>query len=260
MSRARSFLLPAIVGISTLAHVGAIAALDSEARAKTSQKPLLEFTIAGPPPAPAPPPPPPAASEQPATPRAAPRAPRTPTPTRPVSRTTPPPAPQPVPASAPPPPADFTGTTLTNDSGTGWATAVGTGEPIDGPIGRPGVPRAESARPRVVPAAATTGGPAIVALADLSQPPRAPNLNDALAHNYPATARQRGVAGKAVVRARIGADGKARVLDVVSESLDGFGVACRRTLDGSRWEPPRDRSGQAVDTVLTYTCRFEVGS
>ncbi|MBZ0236347.1 MAG: energy transducer TonB, partial [Deltaproteobacteria bacterium] len=81
-----------------------------------------------------------------------------------------------------------------------------------------------------------------------------------LARHYPPAARQHGLAGKAVVKARIGADGKARVLAVVSESGDGFGAACRRTLDGTRWEPPIDQRGRAVDTVLAYTCRFEVGS
>ena len=36
-------------------------------------------------------------------------------------------------------PADFSGTTLTNDGpGEGWASAVGNGEAMHGPIGRPG--------------------------------------------------------------------------------------------------------------------------
>src|SRR6478735_12236046 len=55
-------------------------------------------------------------------------------------------APAPPPPDAPPPPppqaetpADFSGTTLTNDGpGEGWASAVGNGEAMHGPIGRPG--------------------------------------------------------------------------------------------------------------------------
>ena len=56
------------------------------------------------------------------------------------------PRPAPPPPDAPPPPppeaetpADFSGTTLTNDGpGPGWASAVGNGEAMHGPIGRPG--------------------------------------------------------------------------------------------------------------------------
>ena len=71
-------------------------------------------------------------------------------------------------------------------------------------------------------------------------------------------ARARGVSGTASVRARIGADGRAHSLRVVSESFSGFGDACRRTLAGSRWSPPKDRAGNAVATEIAYTCRFVV--
>ena len=44
-------------------------------------------------------------------------------------------------------PADFSGTTLTNDGpGDGWASAVGNGEAMHGPIGRPGAKVTERAR------------------------------------------------------------------------------------------------------------------
>jgi TonB family protein len=153
-------------------------------------------------------------------------------------------------------PADFSGTTLTNDgAGAGWASATGNGAAMNGPVGRPGARvtgrHVEGAAPRPAP-------PPVVAVADLSRLPEAPRLEEALERNYPAEARQSGLGGKAVVRTRITPEGSVRDLLVVSESAPGFGRACRDTLAGSRWTPPLDRDGQAVATVVNYTCRFEV--
>jgi protein TonB len=162
-------------------------------------------------------------------------------------------APAPVAAETP---ADFTGTTLTNGSGAGWASATGNGEAMRGPVGRPGAKvtsrQVESAAPVKAP------GPAVVAVADLSRPPVPPSLDEALERNYPTEARRMGQAGKAVVRARISAQGSAQDLLVVSESTPGFGDACKQTLAGSRWTAPLDRDGNPVATVIQYTCRFVV--
>ena len=165
--------------------------------------------------------------------------------------------------SAPPPPAaetpaDFTGQTLTNDApgAGGWSSAAGNGEKMNGPAGRPGA-RVTS---RVVDGAPVSDGhgPPTVGLGDLSRLPAAPDLADALSAAYPAAARARGQAGKAVVRARIMPDGRARELALVSESAAGFGVACEHTLRDSRWSPPLDQGGRAVSTFINYTCRFNV--
>jgi outer membrane biosynthesis protein TonB len=172
---------------------------------------------------------------------------------KPEAQTTPPPA-------APESPADFTGTTLTNDRGDAWSSATGNGAAMTGPVGPAGAKRGPVAKPGVIGGTGTTQGPPVVALGDLSQAPAAPDLNDLLAHYYPHGLRQQGRSGKAVVRARIGADGQARVVSVLSESAAGFGDACRRTLHGSHWKPPLDRQGKPVATELSYTCRFEVGS
>jgi TonB family protein len=167
----------------------------------------------------------------------------------------------PAPSAAPPPaaesPADFTGQTLTNEGpGDGWASATGNGQKMNGPVGRPG---AHVTR-RVVDGdeGGSGNGPRVVGLADLSKAPSAPDLADALAAAYPADARAKGVAGKAVVKARITPDGHVRELAVVSESAAGFGAACEQTLRGSAWSPPMDRQGQAVSTFINYTCRFNV--
>ena len=174
-------------------------------------------------------------------------------------------APAPPPPDAPPPPppqaetpADFSGTTLTNDGpGEGWASAVGNGEAMHGPIGRPGAKvtgRTQEGTTQPAPARAAP----VVALASLSRPPAPPDLNDALERHYPEAARKQGTPGQAVLKARITAEGQVRDLVVVSQSALGFGDACKATLRESAWSPPLDRDGQAVSTFISYTCRFEV--
>ena len=192
----------------------------------------------------------------------------------------PPPSPKPVQASAPrsgtsrparaaahraiaaptapaaEPLADFTGVTMTNDApGAGWSSATGNGQTMTGPVGRIG------ARRSIERSSSATGGdagPAVVAVADLSRRPSAPDLTQALAHAYPEDARKKGTAGRAIIRARITADGHVAEAVILSESTRGFGVACQRTLRDSIWSPPLDRSAHAVSTLINYTCRFEV--
>jgi TonB family protein len=169
----------------------------------------------------------------------------------------------PAPAAAPPPadesPADFTGVTMTaNGAGAGWSSATGNGQAMKGAIGRPGAHVTDRHVDGDPSSSARHAGPAIVAASDLSSPPRAPELSDALATAYPQAARAKGATGKAVVRARIMPDGQVRELALLSETGVGFGAACRDTLRGSRWSPPLDRGGQPVSTFISYTCRFDV--
>jgi TonB family protein len=206
------------------------------------------------------PPPPPLEEAKPA----APKAPRLAV-ARPARVSAPRPATLPPPAEAPPPqaetPADFTGTTLTNTdpgSGPGWASATGNGEAMRGPVGTPGAKVTGRIVLGATGPAPRDPGPPVVGAGDLSRAPSAPDLASVLERFYPEEARKQGVAGKAVVRARIMSDGQVRELAVVSESTGGFGEACRQTLRGSRWTAPLDRDGQSVSTYVSYTCRFEV--
>jgi periplasmic protein TonB len=174
-------------------------------------------------------------------------------------------APAPPPPGAPPPPppqaetpADVSGTTLTNDGpGDGWASAVGNGEAMHGPIGRPGAKATNRAQDGAARPSPLKTAP-VVALASLSRPPEPPDLNAALERHYPEAARKAGTPGQAVLKARITPEGQVRDLVVVSQSAAGFGDACRATLRESSWSPPLDRDGQPVATFITYTCRFEV--
>lgn len=154
-------------------------------------------------------------------------------------------------------PALLTGVTLTNlGEGSAWASAMGDGTDSTAPVGtstRRAVPP-----PRADPTASKRPAIRVVPIGDLLQRPRAPDLNAALERNYPESARRRGLAGTATVRARIGPTGRVTGIIVANESASGFGQACRRTLEGSRWTPPRDQAGRAVHTDIEYRCRFRV--
>jgi protein TonB len=177
-----------------------------------------------------------------------------------VKAAPPPPA---APAATPPPaaetPADFTGVTMTNDGpGEGWSSATGNGNAMKGPVGRPG---ARVTHRNVDGGDADLGrtpGPPVVAASDLSRPPVAPDLTDALARHYPPEARAKGIAGRAVLRVRIQPDGRVADMKLESETAPGFGAACQATLRGAPWSAPVDRQGRSVATYVKYTCRFEV--
>jgi len=241
--------LALLIVVSIAAHAalfGGIGRGGHGALAKARKRPPTEVTVAVAPPPPAPPPP----EAKPAPKVAHKLAVRAPAPP-------PPDAPPPPPPQAETP-ADFSGTTLTNDGpGEGWASAVGNGETMHGPIGRPGAKVTARTQDGTTKPSPAKSAP-VVALASLSRPPSPPDLNDALERNYPEAARKQGSPGQAVLKARITAEGQVRDLVVVSQSAAGFGDACRATLRESTWSPPLDRDGQPVATFISYTCRFEV--
>ena len=235
--------------ISVAAHAALFGGLGGTWRgekAKPRKRPPTEMTVTVKPPPPAPKPPEAKAAPKAAAPKIAARAPAPP-----------PEAPPPPPPEAETP-ADFSGTTLTNDGpGDGWASAVGNGEAMRGPIGRPGAKVTKRAVEGSTEASPVKAAP-VVALASLSRPPEPPDLNGALERHYPETARKQGTPGQAVLKARITAEGQVRDLVLVSQSAPGFGEACRATLRESTWSPPLDKDGQPVATFISYTCRFEV--
>jgi TonB family protein len=170
----------------------------------------------------------------------------------------PPPAEPPPPTSAPPPPAAADGVTLAADgNGSAFAMPLGSGGALDPTRVHTPAPVNAPAPTPPAPTAIKTE-PAVVAVSDLSAKPSPPSLGAALERNYPADARRRGLSGTAKVRARIDPDGVVRRAVLLEESAAGFGGACSRTLQGSRWAPPKDKAGRAVATEIRYTCRFVV--
>jgi hypothetical protein len=248
---------------SGLVHMGAYFAISSAPGADARRRPVTTASFAILPAAPKPlrVSPPPAEPELPKLPIEAPAR-------RRVAQTPadPPAAPPPEPSTAAAPAlavADLTGITLTNALGTGWLSAAGDGSTRAGPLrnvqtARPRAAFAAPALKRDRAASPQQGAPALVAPEDLSQPPRAPDLNGALEANYPPEARAAGISGMAVIRALISPTGEARPVGILSESAPGFGAACLRTLVGSRWSAPVDRTGRMVATEIRYRCTFKV--
>lgn len=109
------------------------------------------------------------------------------------------------------------------------------------------------------PSPAAPKPPALTSLADLSQKPSPPALGGALARNYPPHLRASGVEGQALVRVIVGSAGEVRTTTLLSETHGGFGHACQKALQGSRWGPPIDQLGRPTATSLQYRCRFTVG-
>lgn len=186
---------------------------------------------------------------------------------KPIERAPKPPKepPPPKPENAPPPAAaeetiaDFSGTTLTGQGG--WASAVGSGAPMDGPIGKPGA--VVTGRNVAGVAGGVVGGTGlrVVPESDLSRKPKPPDaslLNAALERSYPKSARQQGIEGVARIKVRVLASGKLQPLATLSETYPGFADACRSSLRDVNFQPGLDKVGQPVATEIPYTCRFTV--
>lgn len=252
----RTILLPSSWAVSGLLHGGAAALLFLGARGGTSTapppRPPMEFRV--------PPPPPPKAAPQPEPldpPK--PSAPKTNAP----AKAPPAKAPPPPPDAPPPPPAaadaplDLTGNTLTSDKG-GFATRVGNGQPMGGPIGAGAAPPPRAAPAPSASASATGSGNGLTRKEDLSRLPEPPDLASRLLAHYPEKARATGASGRATLSLVIGADGRVAGVEVRSSSSPEFGRACEETLRGTRWVPPLDKAARPTATRVGYTCYFDV--
>jgi TonB family protein len=212
-------------------------------------------------PAPAPPPeaPPPEAPPAPEPVQApppkpivqkAPKAPKEPPPAQPQNT---------PPAAAEETVADFSGTTLTGTGG--WASAVGSGAPMNGPIGSPSGVVTGRNKEGVAGGVVGGTGERVLGPGDLSRGPLPPNsdlLNAALERSYPKSARQQGIEGVARIRLRVHASGKLQPLATLSETFPGFADACKSSLREVSFQPALDKVGQAVATDITYKCDFTV--
>lgn len=186
------------------------------------------------------------------------------------------PEPPPETIDEPPPPepppldetvADFTGETLTNDTGASWASAVGDGRAIEGPLGRPGAVvtgrERRGARDGAVGGRGQAEGTALVPLADLSRRPVPPSdlLVDLLRAAWPRQARNLGIEGSARVRLESDPQGRIRVLGVISETYEGFGRACAQAVRRSgRWGPGLDHRGDGAATRFPFRCTFQLSN
>lgn len=253
MSKRR--IMPGTIVVSFLLHGAAYASLHAPVPVEKQRprKTELRFDVVSrPKPEPAAPRPP---EPKPEPPR--------PEPAKAPPRVQPHAAPVAAPQAAPPAPAPetpaSTGVTLTGDGpGNAFSMPLGNGGELS-PTSQPRAPAPLDVPAPTKPAPSPAPRePPLVAVGDLSSRPAPPSLGAALERNYPADARRRGLSGTAKVRARIDPDGVVRRVTLVEESGAGFGTACSRTLTGSRWAAPKDKTGRAVATEIRYTCRFVV--
>jgi periplasmic protein TonB len=250
--------------LSVATHVGAVALLGMfPVDAPRPKEDIVEVSFVEQPVAPEPEPLPPA--PEPVAPEPEPEPEPVKPPPKPIERAPKPAkAPPPLPDSTPPAAAeetiaDFSGTTLTGQGG--WASAVGSGAAMNGPIGTPGA--AVTGRNRAGVAGGVVGGTGVrvVAEGDLSrrvQLPSADVLNAALERNYPKAARQQGIEGVARIRVRVFATGKLQPLSTINESYPGLADGCKKSLHDITFQPGLDRAGQPVATDITYKCDFRV--
>jgi TonB family protein len=242
-------VLPWTIVASILLHGVAYGSLEPSPAAPEAErkKTQLRFDVVSkpkPPEAEPPPPPPPSPSKPPKPERA-------PEP-KPVAKPE-----TPAPAEAPPPAAPDGVTLAGEGAGNAFSMPLGSGGSLEPTRVRAAAPVNVPAPVKAAPAQVPSGPP-VVAVSDLSAKPTPPSLGAALERNYPADARRRGLSGTAKVRARIDPDGVVRRVTLLEESAGGFGNACTRTLNGSRWAAPKDKAGRSVATEIRYTCRFVV--
>lgn len=232
------------ITLSVGCHVIAVIALSRPTQPHTpAKKPAtIELTAL--------PPPPP----KPELPKPEPPKPKPPEPAKPLEHrpTKPPPPAEPPPvAAAPETPVVLAGLSLSNAGLAVPAQFTAPPRPQTSPRVHPS-PLPDK------PAAAPQPAPDLTPVSDLSKRPVPPALDSALAQFYPASLRNQGVEGEALIRVVLSKDGKVAQTAAVSESHPGFAPACEKALRTSRWEPPVDKQGNPTMTALKYRCRFRV--
>ena len=107
---------------------------------------------------------------------------------------------------------------------------------------------------------ASGSGPSTEAFASLSRRPEPPDISRLLENNFPSKARTQGREGRALIKLKIDASGTATVIKTLSDSDPdlGFGAACSKTLNGTKWSPPIGRKGNPVATYVEYSCNFRI--
>jgi TonB family protein len=73
---------------------------------------------------------------------------------------------------------------------------------------------------------------------------------------YPAEARRDGIEGRVLLQVFIDKKGKVYKVRVLKEPGGGLGKVAREYMFKERWKPARDKSGNPVDTIITYTYTF----
>jgi protein TonB len=73
---------------------------------------------------------------------------------------------------------------------------------------------------------------------------------------YPAEARKEGIEGRVLLQVFINSKGKVYKVRVLKDPGGGLGNVARESMFKERWKPALDKSGNPVDTIITYTYVF----
>jgi TonB family protein len=179
----------------------------------------------------------------------------------PKSPPPPPPPPQPEPEreeekEEAPPVFDLGDNSFaTKGQNSGWKLSRSEGNTKFGAVAKPGEKPKRSTTARGDSGGKPEGtGFSAVSAKNLSKRPK--SINNIEIPSYPMEARREGIEGKVVLQVFIGKDGKVKKIRIVKDPGGGLGPVAKNAMLKERWKPARDRSGKAVDTVITYIYRF----
>lgn len=262
-ARSPVWMVAAAVLVSLLVHVAALMMAGSLRIDLTPEpEPLAEVELL----APEPETPEPVEAPEPEAPAPEPKEIELPPPKPPPPKAKPDPRPEAVPPPEEEPAplketvADFSNMTLSNEGSSSWNVQPSSGKEASGPIAGPGVNTGRAREGRMDGAPEGKGESEAVKLSDLGRhPEQARGLDDLVEKHYPPTLKRQGVEGVARVRVRIGADGKLKVLRILTATDPLFGEACKRSLSESPpWRPALDKKGQPASTEAPFKCEYIV--
>jgi len=177
----------------------------------------------------------------------------------------PPPAPVPdeeeVPKDAPeaPPVFDLGDNTFAkgDGQGAGWSLAKSEGNTKFAAVAGKKQKPARGTKPKTDPAGKPggTGGFKPVPAKNLSKRPK-PADGPIQSPAYPSEARREGIEGRVLLQVFIDKKGRVYKVRVLKDPGGGLGKVARKSMFKERWNPARDKSGNAVDTIITYTYVF----
>jgi periplasmic protein TonB len=176
---------------------------------------------------------------------------------KPAAEEPPPPPPEEKPPEEKkaPPVFDLGDNTFAEDgSGAAWALNRSEGNTKFAGVAQPGQKSARGTSPERASGAAQSGFKPVPAK-DLSRRPE-PRDGEIRVPPYPAEAKREGIEGRVILQVFIGKDGGVKNVRVIKDPGGGLGEVARTAMLDERWKPALDKTGNAVDTVITYAYVF----
>lgn len=177
----------------------------------------------------------------------------------------PPPAPVPDEEEAPedaeeaPPVFDLGDNTFAagEGQGAGWSLAKSEGNTKFAAVAGKNQKPVRGTKPKTDPEGKPggTGGYKPVPAKNLSQRPK-PKGGSIKIPSYPTEARREGIEGRVLLQVFIDKNGRVYKVRVLKDPGGGLGRVARESMFKERWSPARDKSGNPVDTIITYTYTF----